>query len=220
MTSSKPASAKSTLRRARKSGAIHVCPLSAVPHTVAQQQGLAPAHLAAGRDHRRDAAADPARPPHPLSHPRHLRAAGRLRRARQGAHRPADRVRPRTGAARARSSCTAGPASAARRLPPTRRCAPSIPDASEELIAARLRAASPTAYPNRLMIRLADAALGRQGRMVRAVESIGRGIACQRSRPLLDPRRSFGLIERKARRIEQSPRPCRTWHRKVATIAA
>jgi len=49
------------------------------------------------------------------------------------------------------------------------------PQASEELIAARLRQASPTAYPNRLMIRLADAALGRRGRMVRAVESIGRG---------------------------------------------
>jgi len=49
------------------------------------------------------------------------------------------------------------------------------PQVPEELISARLREASPTAYPNRLMIRLADAALSRQGRMVRAVESIGRG---------------------------------------------
>ena len=38
MTSSKPASATSTLGRARKSGAIHVCPLSAVPHTVARSK--------------------------------------------------------------------------------------------------------------------------------------------------------------------------------------
>ena len=37
------------------------------------------------------------------------------------------------------------------------------PDAPEELIAARLREASPTAYPNRLMVRLADAALGPPG---------------------------------------------------------
>jgi predicted protein tyrosine phosphatase len=46
----------------------------------------------------------------------------------------------------------------------------------EELIARRLREASPTAYPNRLMIRLADAALGRSGRMVQAIEAIGRGV--------------------------------------------
>jgi predicted protein tyrosine phosphatase len=49
------------------------------------------------------------------------------------------------------------------------------PELSEERIAQALRAASPTAYPNRLMIRLADAALARKGRMVRAIESIGRG---------------------------------------------
>ena len=43
------------------------------------------------------------------------------------------------------------------------------PEVSEELIAVRLRDASPTAYPNRLIIQLADAALGRNGRMVRAI---------------------------------------------------
>ena len=57
------------------------------------------------------------------------------------------------------------------------------PDASEEVIAQRLRTASPTAYPNRLMIRLADTALGRQGRMVRAVESMGRGIIASEAMP-------------------------------------
>ena len=49
------------------------------------------------------------------------------------------------------------------------------PDAPEHLIARRLREASPTAYPNRLMVRLADAALSRRGRMIDAVERIGRG---------------------------------------------
>jgi predicted protein tyrosine phosphatase len=49
------------------------------------------------------------------------------------------------------------------------------PEASEALVARLLREASPTAYPNRLMIRLADAALGRAGRMLTAVEAIGRG---------------------------------------------
>lgn len=49
------------------------------------------------------------------------------------------------------------------------------PDAPEVLIARLLREASPTAYPNRLMIQLGDAALGRGGRLISAVESIGRG---------------------------------------------
>jgi predicted protein tyrosine phosphatase len=57
------------------------------------------------------------------------------------------------------------------------------PDASETLIAARLREASPTAYPNRLMIRLADAALARRGRMVAAIESIGRGVVAGEAEP-------------------------------------
>ena len=56
------------------------------------------------------------------------------------------------------------------------------PDAPEELIAQRLREASLTAYPNRLMVRLADDALGRHGRMVHAVERMGRG-----RRPSGDP---------------------------------
>jgi predicted protein tyrosine phosphatase len=61
------------------------------------------------------------------------------------------------------------------------------PDAPEELIARRLRAASPTAFPNRLMIRLADAALGRKGRMVRAIEAIGRGVIAAEAAPFSLP---------------------------------
>ncbi len=38
-----------------------------------------------------------------------------------------------------------------------------------------LRRASPTAYPNRLLVALADEALARDGRMMAAVEDIGRG---------------------------------------------
>lgn len=49
------------------------------------------------------------------------------------------------------------------------------PGADEEELAMELRAASPSATPNRLIVSLADEVLGRQGRMVRAVERIGRG---------------------------------------------
>jgi predicted protein tyrosine phosphatase len=47
------------------------------------------------------------------------------------------------------------------------------PHRDEMEIAQKLRAASPIASPNRLIVSLADKALGRDGRMVRALESIG-----------------------------------------------
>jgi len=49
------------------------------------------------------------------------------------------------------------------------------PAVDEEEIALALRAASPAASPNRRFVALADAELGRGGRMVRAIEKIGRG---------------------------------------------
>jgi len=49
------------------------------------------------------------------------------------------------------------------------------PQADEMALAQELRAASPSATPNRLIVSLADEVLGRNGRMVTAVESIGRG---------------------------------------------
>ncbi|MGD9815741.1 MAG: tyrosine phosphatase family protein [Hyphomonadaceae bacterium] len=49
------------------------------------------------------------------------------------------------------------------------------PGADEEQIALALRQASPTASPNRRFIAMADAELGRSGRMTRAIERIGRG---------------------------------------------
>jgi predicted protein tyrosine phosphatase len=52
------------------------------------------------------------------------------------------------------------------------------PDVSETIWAMRLRAQSPTATPNLHLVRLADEVLGRGGRMVRAIEAIGRGEDC------------------------------------------
>ncbi|MDQ0506987.1 tyrosine phosphatase family protein [Xanthobacter agilis] len=50
-----------------------------------------------------------------------------------------------------------------------------LPDENEVELARRLRRASPTATPNPRIVALADAALGRQGRMVAAISTIGRG---------------------------------------------
>lgn len=49
------------------------------------------------------------------------------------------------------------------------------PDLSEAEIARRLRAASPSATPNTRLVELADATLGRDGRMIGAARDIGRG---------------------------------------------
>lgn len=49
------------------------------------------------------------------------------------------------------------------------------PEGTEHDLAWALRRASPTAYPNRLLVALADEALSRSGRMIAAVEDIGRG---------------------------------------------
>jgi predicted protein tyrosine phosphatase len=50
------------------------------------------------------------------------------------------------------------------------------PDVPEKLIARRLRDASPTATPNRLIVSIADDILGRGGRMVDAIDDIGQGL--------------------------------------------
>jgi predicted protein tyrosine phosphatase len=49
------------------------------------------------------------------------------------------------------------------------------PQRDERAIAQSLRDASATAIPNTRLVSLADEVLGRQGRMVAAIESIGRG---------------------------------------------
>jgi len=54
---------------------------------------------------------------------------------------------------------------------------------SELTIARELRGASTTATPNARLVSLADRMLGRDGRMVAAIESIGRGIVAYEAEP-------------------------------------
>ncbi len=49
------------------------------------------------------------------------------------------------------------------------------PERNEEHLAQRLRAASPTATPNSRLVGFGDQILGRNGRMIDAIRSIGRG---------------------------------------------
>jgi predicted protein tyrosine phosphatase len=57
------------------------------------------------------------------------------------------------------------------------------PTRDEAEIAAAIRAASRTATPNARLVALADAALGRDGRMSKAVAAIGRGEICEEGIP-------------------------------------
>ena len=108
-----------------------------------------------------------------------------LHRAGRGARGPPARFRPGAGtpSARRRWWCTAGPASAAPRRRPSSPSARWRPARDEFEIALALRAASPTATPNLRIVRHADALLGRRGRMVAAIEAIGRGIESPEGAP-------------------------------------
>jgi predicted protein tyrosine phosphatase len=57
------------------------------------------------------------------------------------------------------------------------------PQRDEVAIAQALRRASPTATPNALIVSLADQVLGRNGRMVQAIQTIGRGIDAYEATP-------------------------------------
>lgn len=57
------------------------------------------------------------------------------------------------------------------------------PEKDEAELAQALRAASPIATPNALLVALADEALGRQGRMVAAIAAIGRGREAMEGEP-------------------------------------
>lgn len=52
------------------------------------------------------------------------------------------------------------------------------PDMDEDVIAQDLRMASPSATPNQWLVSLADDILNRKGRMLAAIERIGRGANC------------------------------------------
>lgn len=57
------------------------------------------------------------------------------------------------------------------------------PEVPEMVIARALRLASPTAQPNRLIVRLADEALGRKGRMLSAIDAMGPAERAMEARP-------------------------------------
>ncbi|HEY4985265.1 MAG TPA: protein-tyrosine phosphatase family protein [Bradyrhizobium sp.] len=57
------------------------------------------------------------------------------------------------------------------------------PHRDEIEIARQIRAASPIASPNRLIVGLADKALGREGRMLRALDEMGPGSMMVEGRP-------------------------------------
>ena len=57
------------------------------------------------------------------------------------------------------------------------------PHRDEISIARQIRAASPIAQPNRLIVSLADKALGREGRMLRALDEMGPGNMMIEGRP-------------------------------------
>lgn len=57
------------------------------------------------------------------------------------------------------------------------------PHRDEIEIARQIRAASPIASPNRLIVSLADKALGREGRMLRALDEMGPGSMTVEGRP-------------------------------------
>ena len=59
------------------------------------------------------------------------------------------------------------------------------PHRDEMEIARKLRAASPIASPNRLIVGLADKALGREGRMLRALDDIGPATMMVEGKPFL-----------------------------------
>jgi predicted protein tyrosine phosphatase len=59
------------------------------------------------------------------------------------------------------------------------------PHRNEAEIAQAVRANSPTATPNARLVAIADAMLGRNGRMVTAVEKIGRGRNCFEGAPFV-----------------------------------
>jgi predicted protein tyrosine phosphatase len=62
-------------------------------------------------------------------------------------------------------------------------CCALNPGRDEMAIARELRLASPTATPNIRIVTLADSVLGRSGRMVAAIETIGRGVTADEADP-------------------------------------
>ena len=62
-----------------------------------------------------------------------------------------------------------------------------MPEREEADIARELRAKSPSATPNLRIVRIADALMGRDGRMAAAIEAIGRGADAFEGKPFVLP---------------------------------
>jgi predicted protein tyrosine phosphatase len=169
-----------------KEGRVHVCPLSAVPHVVA---GSGAAHLLTCLQ-----SAILVETPAPIEPANHVRLdLDDIAHPMPGYIAPnAGHVADLIGFARSWGGrgpmvihCWAGISrSTAAAFVSLCTLNPGVP---EYTIARLLREASPTAYPNRLLVRLADAALGRTGRMMEAVESIGRGLIANEAHPFSLP---------------------------------
>ena len=169
-----------------KDGAIHVCPLSAVPRTVERSNAshlltllqddimVETPQLVRPEQHLRLHIHDIAEPLVGYTAPAHEHVARLIDFALAWGGQGPMVVHCWAGISRSTAAAY------------TALCAIN-PHASEELIARRLREASPTAFPNRLIVRLADTALGRNGRMIRAVESIGRGLVASEAVPFSLP---------------------------------
>ena len=63
----------------------------------------------------------------------------------------------------------------------------------ETRIAREMRARAPHAYPNRLLVRLADDLLVRGGKMLEAVEAMGPSVMVEEGKPVEFPLSEFGL---------------------------
>ena len=175
-----------TAQPRRRSGSIYVCPLSAVPFTVRQSRArrlvtclqddivVDTPELIVPDKHLRLALHDIAAevPGHVAPHEDHIEALIEFALDWGG---EGDMV-VHCWAGISRSTAAAF----------TALCAIN-PLGYEAVIATRLRQASPTAHPNRLMIRLADQSLGRGGRMVRAIEAIGPGSYASEAVPFVLP---------------------------------
>lgn len=153
---------------------IHVCSLSKVEETVTRTQaGRLLSLLAAGTDMTRPASISPENHLHLIMHD--------IAEAQQGMTMPGeehvrglldfayewDRARPlvvHCYAGISRSTASAYIIAAA--LAPKR---------DEEELARTLRALSPSATPNPRLVAVADTILARDGRMIAAIEAIGRG---------------------------------------------
>jgi predicted protein tyrosine phosphatase len=186
MTQRKLAASSDQRADGRRTGAIHVCPLRAVPETVLHSRA---SHLLTWLQD--DIIVET---PSPIRPERHIRfhihdisepLLGYVAPGQDHIEQLIQFAREWDGQGPIVVHCWAG-ISRSTAAAYTALCAinPGVP---EELIAARLREASPTASPNRLMIRLADATLGRNGRMVRAVEGIGRGVLASEAVPFSLP---------------------------------